>query len=184
MVQSFCNKLYDYLLENNKELNRKEVDRILKFLKLKRKLCRIRNFLFRKKLDELARRNNPSGAQIFYKNLVSHYKSNGIQIENPLLYAKKGDEIIVDEARNIYFSDRILLPSNLTKVFPILYFLQEQIGASAIKLFGVNDLNSLDFQIENEPVIHSIQNDFEVFMKEIIPLFYPLESKNCLLKQR
>lgn len=160
---------YDYLQEKNIELNRKEVDRILKFFGAKENFTELEISYLEQKLDELATRNNPSGAQLFYRNLVAHYKVNGKTLENPMLYARKGDDIIVDEARSIYFSDRILLPTNLTKVFPILYFPSRAGGASAIKLFGVNDLNSLHFQIENEPIIHPIQIDFENFIKEIIP---------------
>lgn len=160
---------YDYLLQNNSNLDRKEVDRILKFFGAKDSFVELEIAYLENKLQELAARKNHTGAQLFYKNLVAHYKVNGARLNNPLLYAKRGEDIIVDEAKKIYFSDRILLPSNLTNIFPLLYYPSRAGGAAAVQLFGLNDLNTLDFQMERDPVTHYIQPDFEDFLKEIIP---------------
>src|SRR5690606_10093137 len=67
---------YDYLLQNNSNLDRKEVDRILKFFGAKDSFVDLELSYLDEKLSELAARNNHSGAHLFYKNLVAHFKVN------------------------------------------------------------------------------------------------------------
>lgn len=160
---------YEFLQEKNPLLEKKEVDRILRFFGAKDSFTDLDINYLGYKLEDLADKKNYSGAQVFYKNLVAHYKVNGKTFSNPSLYAKKGEEIVVEKANNIYFSDRIILPPSVTNIFPILYFPSRAGGAQAIKLFGLNDLSNLNFVIENDPILHNIQDDFIHFLNEIKP---------------
>jgi len=160
---------YDYLKEINNNLDKSEVDRILLFFGAKKDFNHLSINHLRKKIQELAIRNNHKGAQVFYKSLVGHYKENQKGILNVSLYAKEGNEITVKSSNEIYFSDRIQLPEMSTHKFPILYYPSRSGGAKAIEMFGLNSLNDLDLKMIKSVVNDIITNDFEKFIKEIKP---------------
>lgn len=160
---------YDYLKAINNKLDKNEVDRILMFFGAKKDFNELSITHLKKKTQELAEKNNHKGAQVFYKSLVGHYKENQKRILNVDLYAKKGDEIIVKNSDEIYFSDRIQLPEILTHKFPILYYPSRSGGAKAIEMFGLNSLNDLDLKMIKSVQNNIISSDFENFIKEIKP---------------
>ena len=160
---------YDYLKNINPHLDKHEVDRILLFFGAKKDFNDLNIHYLSKKNMELAERKNPKGSQVFYKSLVGHYKQNAQKINGADFYAKQGDEIIVKNASEIYFSDRIQLPESLTNKFPILYYPSRSGGAMAVEMFGLNNLNSLDLEIIEAKPLTSVALQFEKFIKEIKP---------------
>lgn len=160
---------YEFLSKFNQDLDRNEVNRILTFFGGKADFNDLSMDYLEQKTNELAERNNPKGAQVFYKNLVNHFKKNQIKLPYCKLYARVENEIKVVDAQNIYFSDRIQLPNTLTGKFPIFYFPSRSGGTAAIDLFGLKDLNLLDLNIVNAPINEEIQVDFEKFLKEVKP---------------
>ena len=160
---------YEYLKQINKTLDKSEVDRILVFFGAKRDFNDLEIEYLKEKTKELSEKNNPKGAQIFYKYLVSHYRENGKELSNVPLYAKEGLNIVVKNSNEIYFSDRIQLPDYLTNKFPILYYPSRSGGASAIKMFNLNDLNNLDLKIIQCERNKEIEVDFSNYLKEVKP---------------
>lgn len=160
---------YEYLKEINFQLEKKEIDRILSFFGAKKDFNNLDVNFLKNKTQELAERNNHKGSQVFYKNLVGHYKENNNKIVDVLLYAREGDNIIVKESSKVYFSDRIQLPQSLTSKFPIFYYPSRSGGSTAIEMFGLQNLNDLDLQIIKIEINTYIEYDFNVFLKEIKP---------------
>lgn len=168
---------YEYLLEYS-GLERREIEWILKFFGAKDNFNDLSIDHLRTKTIELSEKNNHKGAQVFYKNLVGHYKQHQQQINDVKLYAKKGSKIVIEESRRIFYSDRIQLPENLTNDFPILYYPARSGGMTAIELFGLLDLNDLDLKIEDIKENVEVLSLFESFIKEIKPfiLAYRLDK--------
>lgn len=169
---------YDYLAGVNPKLDKNEVDRILSFLGAKKDFNDLDLSYLKSKTQELAARNNPKSAQVFYKNLVGHYRVNEEKILNVDLYARVGSNIEVRKSTEIYFSDRIQLPENLTNKFPILYYPSRSGGATAIELFGLKNLNDLDLDIVEIECDDLIKSDFERYIISRIPfiLAYRLDK--------
>jgi len=169
---------YEYLKNINPKLDKDEVDRILSFFGAKKDFNDLNINYLKKKTQELANRNKPKGAQVFYKNLVGHYKQNQQQILNIDLYAREGNNIVVKNADEIYYSDRIQLPELLTNDFPILYYPSRSGGTTAIEMFGLKNLNDLDLKVQKEKINESISDEFEKFISEIKPfiLAYRLDK--------
>ncbi|WP_312992887.1 sacsin N-terminal ATP-binding-like domain-containing protein [Chryseobacterium flavum] len=169
---------YDYLIEINPKLDKNEVDRILSFLGAKKDFNELELEYLKLKTQELADKRNSKSAQVFYKNLVSHYRKNEKKILDVDLYAKVGDSITVRNSNEIYFSDRIQLPEILTNKFPILYFPSRSGGATAIELFGLKNLNDLDLKILEATLNERIKLDFDKFIKDTKPfiLAYRLDK--------
>lgn len=160
---------YDYLKNVNPNLERIEVDRIIKFLGGKQDFNDLDIEYLKKQTQILADKQNPKGAQVFYKSLVGHYRQNEEQILDANLYARVGNEIKVKNADEIYYSDRIQLPESLTTKFPILYYPSRSGGTKAIELFGLMNLNDLDLKIERLNINELISREFEIFLQEIKP---------------
>ncbi|MDQ3192221.1 MAG: DUF3883 domain-containing protein [Bacteroidota bacterium] len=160
---------YDYLREINEKLDKNEVDRILLFFGAKKDFNDLDIGYLKEKTQELADRKNHKGAQVFYKNLVGHFREKQKQILKVDLFAKKGENIVVKNSTDIYFSDRIQLPESLTQKFPILYYPSRSGGAKAIEMFGLKNLNDLDLKIIKVELNNSISHEFEIFIKEIKP---------------
>ncbi|CAM1361283.1 conserved protein of unknown function [Tenacibaculum soleae] len=160
---------YEYLSKINKTLDKAEVDRILFFFGAKKDFNELDINYLKKKTQELANKNNHKGAQVFYKGLVGHYKQNEQPLLNIDLYAKEGENIIVKNSNEIYFSDRIQLPETLTNKFPILYYPSRAGGSRAIEMFGLTNLNNLNLKIEEEKENAFIFYEFKKFFKEIKP---------------
>ncbi|MDN3691763.1 DUF3883 domain-containing protein [Chryseobacterium tructae] len=169
---------YDYLADINSKLDKNEVDRILSFLGAKKDFNDLDLSYLKSKTQELADRNNSKSAQVFYKNLVGHYRVNEEKILNVDLYARVGSNIEVRKSTEIYFSDRIQLPENLTNKFPILYYPSRSGGATAIELFGLKNLNDLDLDIVEVEFDDLIKSDFERYILSRIPfiLAYRLDK--------
>lgn len=160
---------YDYLFNINNDLDKIEVDRMLTFFGAKKDFNDLDINYLKNKTQQLADRENEKGAQVFYKSLVGHYKKNEETILDVDLYARQGEAIIVKNASEIYFSDRIQLPDTLTRKFPIFYYPSRAGGSRAIKMFGLKDLNALELKIEANLPNLFIKNDFQKFIKEIKP---------------
>ncbi|MGH1517544.1 sacsin N-terminal ATP-binding-like domain-containing protein [Chryseobacterium sp. JK1] len=169
---------YDYLADINTTLDKNEVDRILSFLGAKKDFNDLDLSYLRSKTQELANRNNSKSAQVFYKNLVGHYRANEGKILDVDLYARVGSFIEVRKSTEIYFSDRIQLPEVLTNKFPILYYPSRSGGATAIELFGLKNLNDLDLDIVEVQYDDLIKKDFERYIISRIPfiLAYRLDK--------
>ncbi|WBX68205.1 hypothetical protein PG910_08800 [Tenacibaculum dicentrarchi] len=160
---------YEYLSKINKELDKTKVDQILAFFGAKKDFNDLDINYLKIKTQELANKNNSKNSQVFYKNLVGHYKKKEQSILNVDLYAREGENIVVKNANDIYFSDRIKLPEALTNKFPIFYYPSRSGGARAIKMFGLTNLNNLDLEIKIENINVDISQYFEKFLKEIKP---------------
>ena len=160
---------YEYLNRINPQLDKSEVDRILSFFGAKKDFNDLKIEYLKTNTQELANRNKPKGAQVFYKKLVDHFKQNQQKILDVDLYARKGNAIVVKNAQEIYYSDRIQLPEVLTNDFPILYFPSRSGGTRAIEMFGLKNLNELDLKIEKESINESISDEFQNFIQEIVP---------------
>lgn len=160
---------YEYLSKINNGLDKAEVDRILVFFGAKKDFNDLDINYLKIKTQELADRNNHKGSQVFYKSLVSHYKKKEQTILDVDLYAKEGEVIVVKNANEVYFSDRIKLPETLTKKFPIFYYPSRSGGSRAIKMFGLTNLNDLNLVIKTENKNVEISQNFEKFFKEIKP---------------
>lgn len=160
---------YEFLYEFDQNLNKNEVNRILSFFGAKIDFNDLRINYLKKKTNELAERNNPTGSQVFYKSLVAHYKKNQKELSGCQLYARVSYKIVVEKAEKIYFSDRIQLPDSLTSKFPLFYFPSRSGGSAAIEMFGLKDLNLLDLSIVNAKVNYNIQDEFERYLKEVKP---------------
>lgn len=160
---------YDYIRQQNKNLDKNEIDRILLFFGAKKDFNELDIAHLKNKNGELANRNNHKGAQLFYKKLVGHFKVNQNKILNANLYAKQGEQVLIRKANEIYFSDRIQLPKSLTTKFPILYYPSRSGGAMAIEMFGLNNLNDLDLKIKTAIPNEIISSDFSSYIKEVKP---------------
>ena len=160
---------YEYLRKQNEKLTRSEVDRILKFFGAKDDFNDLDIDYLKIKTQELADSRNPKGAQVFYKNLVGHYKQHQLPMAGVDLFAKEGNNIVVKHSNEIYYSDRIQLPEVLTKDYPIFYYPSRSGGVTAIDMFGLNNLNDLDLVIEKRVENVSISTAFNLFIKEIKP---------------
>lgn len=160
---------YNYLNNINPDLDKMEVDRILSFFGAKKDFNELDIDYLKHKTQELAERNKPKGAQVFYKNLVGHYKQNQEQLLDVNLYAREGNNIVVKDSTEIYYSDRIQLPDSLTSDFPILYYPSRSGGTTAIEMFGLKNLNDLDLDVKSLKINELISESFQQFIQEIKP---------------
>lgn len=160
---------YTYLKETNSDLDKREVDRILLFFNAKNDFNDLNIEHLREKTNLLASGNDSKGAQVFYKNLVAHYRKNNQVLQDVNLFAKQGNDIVVKKSDQIYFSDRIRLPDILTNKFPILYYPSRAGGMTAIEMFGLNNLSDLDLEILRSVPNNFILDKFESYLKEVKP---------------
>ncbi|PKD17611.1 hypothetical protein APR41_05215 [Salegentibacter salinarum] len=160
---------YEYLNNINPDLEKMEVDRILSFFGAKKDFNELDIEYLKQKTQELANKRKPKGAQVFYKNLVGHYKQNQKKLLNVDLYAREGNNIVVKDSTEIYYSDRIQLPDSLTNDFPILYYPSRSGGTTAIEMFGLKNLNDLDLDVKSLKINESLSEGFQQFIQEIKP---------------
>lgn len=160
---------YDFLSNISKKLDKKEVDRILSFFGAKKDFNDLDITYLKEKTQELAARNKYKGAQVFYRNLVGHFKKHEAQMLDVNLYARKGGEVVAKNASEIYFSDRIQLPEALTNRFPLLYYPSRSGGSRAIEMFGLKNLNKLNLKIIEVERNTQIECAFEKYIKGIKP---------------
>ena len=115
----------------------------------------------------------PSGkkTQTIYKKALSHFKENGLIIKSAIrLFADDGDGLQQFDQSEIYFSDRIKLPKKLKKKYPIFNFPLRSGGGDAIKFFGINDLNDVEFKLINIVQLEELSTVFNVLVDRLKPL--------------
>lgn len=133
------------------------------------------------KLNKFAKEKEGKGSQDFYQKVYKHYRKNKEELTKPVcLFAKSNGVYSLYKQEEVYFSDNIKLPENLTDKYPILNFPPRSGGATAIKLFNINDIKDLDSQLEEAIVNKKLSADFNEIFKNLKPfvLSFRLENLN------
>jgi hypothetical protein len=123
-------------------------------------------------LNRLAERY-PDGkrSQAFYKRALNHYKLNKQELKMPVkLFADDGTGLKLYAQKEIYFSDKIKLPNQLKKEFPLFNFPLRSGGAEAIKFFKINDLKDIKIEIKSVANLPDLTNEFISYFELLKPL--------------
>ncbi|MDD7914110.1 sacsin N-terminal ATP-binding-like domain-containing protein [Polaribacter ponticola] len=133
------------------------------------------------KLNKFAKEKEGKGSQDFYQKVYKHYRKNNKELTKPVsLFAKSNGVYSLYKQEEVYFSDNIKLPENLTNKYPILNYPPRSGGATAIKLFNINDIKDLDSQLEEAIINKNLSADFNEIFKNLKPfvLSFRLDSLN------
>ncbi|MBW4968849.1 DUF3883 domain-containing protein [Croceibacter atlanticus] len=133
------------------------------------------------KLNKFAKEKKGKGSKDFYQKVYKHFRENRQELTNPVnLFAKSNGTYSLFKQDEVYFSDNIKLPENLTDKYPILNYPPRSGGATAIKLFNINDIKDLDSQLEEAIINKKLSADFNEIFKSLKPfvLSFRLESLN------
>lgn len=160
---------YEHELFQNYGVSKKEINPILlklgaveEFVELS--IQRVTEIL--KNLPEL----KPNGklTQSIYKKAVKHYQINKLSLKDSiLLFSQKGDEKGYVQQEDVYFSDNIRLPKKLRSKYPILNYPLRAGAKDVIKLFKINDLDSLEIKITSYSIIENITSEFTQFFEKL-----------------
>lgn len=115
----------------------------------------------------------PSGQKslTFYKRALNHFRENGEELDAPVtLFADNGTGLKPFEQDQIYFSDRIKLPTHLKGDFPIFNFPSRAGGAEAINFFGINDLKEVNILLKKYNIFSELSSEFCEKFDQIKPL--------------
>lgn len=133
------------------------------------------------KLNNFTKAKEGKGSQDFYQKVYKHYKNNKEELTKPVnLFAKSNGVYNLYKQEEVYFSDNIKLPENLTNKYPILNYPPRSGGATVIKLFNINDIKDLDSQLEEATLNKKLSAEFnEIFIKlKPFVLSFRLENLN------
>ncbi len=110
-------------------------------------------------------------SQALYKRALNHYKVNNQDLMMPVkLFADDGTGLKLYAQNEIYFSDKIKLPNQLKKEFPLFNFPLRSGGAEAIKYFKINDLKDVKIRIVSETNLPELTNEFQSYFELLKPL--------------
>lgn len=110
-------------------------------------------------------------SQGFYKKALSHYKINKQELKTAVkLFADDGNGLKIYDQGAIYFSDKVKLPNQLKKEFPLFNFPLRSGGAEAIKFFKINDLKEVKIEIKLFEKIQELSADFNDYFNKLKPL--------------
>lgn len=110
-------------------------------------------------------------SQAFYKRALNHYKLNKQELKMPVkLFANDGTGLKLYVQEEIYFSDKIKLPNQLKKEFPLFNFPLRSGGAEAIKFFKINDLKDVKIGINSVTNLPELTNEFNSYFELLKPL--------------
>jgi len=118
-------------------------------------------------------------SQTLYRLAVKHYSENGELPDNNFnLFAKTREGLKILPSEDIYFSDRVKLPSNLQSKFPTLNFPARAGAVKAIEFFGINDLANVEITVTKHHVNEKLNSDFESYIESLKPylLLYRLDQ--------
>lgn len=122
---------------------------------------------------------NGDNSQTLYRLAVRHYSENGKLSDKDFnLFAKTGEDLEILSSEEIYFSDRVKLPSNLQSKFPTLNFPARSGAVKAIEFFGINDLADVEITVTKHHVNENLNSDFESYLESLKPylLLYRLDQ--------
>ena len=115
---------------------------------------------------------NGKKTQTIYKRALAHYKENQIGLgKDILLFADDGEGLKPYNKNDIYFSDNIKLPKQLMKIFPVFNFPARSGGVEAISFFGINDLSTIQIELESSNVLTELNQRFSEFLELLKPIF-------------
>lgn len=118
-------------------------------------------------------------SQTLYRLAVKHYSENDeLHYEDFTLFAKTNEGLQLLPSDQIYFSDRVKLPSNLQSRFPTLNFPARSGALKAIEFFGINDLADVEITVTKHHVNEKLNSDFEAYLESLKPylLVYRLDE--------
>lgn len=131
------------------------------------------------KLNSFALDKDGKGSQDFYKKVYKHYKKNNFELTKPVkLFAKSNNKLGLYNQEEIYFSDNIKLPENLTDKYPILNYPSRSGGSAAIKLFKINDIKNLNSKLESFNKNDELTTEFNDFFKKLKPFILSFRLEN------
>ncbi|MCL7762662.1 DUF3883 domain-containing protein [Polaribacter sp. Z014] len=131
------------------------------------------------KLNNHAKEIEGKGSQDFYKKVYKHYRKKKLELTIPVsLFAKSNGKYSLFKQEEIYFSDNIKLPENLTDKYPILNYPSRSGGATAIKLFKVNDIKDLNSKLENSLKNEKLSTAFNDIFKKLKPFILSFRLEN------
>lgn len=116
---------------------------------------------------------HPNGhkSQVIYKAALSHFKDNGQELTSDVkLFANSNNRTELFSQSDIYFSDRIKLPKQLRRLYPVFNFPVRAGGAEAIKFFKINDLSEIKIKIDRFIINEELSADFDYHLSQIKPL--------------
>jgi hypothetical protein len=111
--------------------------------------------------------------QSIYKKALSHYHTNQQELtKDIILFAEDGSGLKPFKQSEIYFSDKIRLPNQLRKNYPIFNFPSRAGGADAIRFFGINDLKDIKIEITESgyTINERLTNEFQDKLTTLKPL--------------
>ncbi|KAA5535613.1 sacsin N-terminal ATP-binding-like domain-containing protein [Paenimyroides baculatum] len=118
-------------------------------------------------------------SQSFYKQIVKILSKRDIVLDAPFkLFANNGEDLVLKQQNEVYFSDNNLLPKRFAKQFPLLNFPLRAGAKEAIKRFKINDLDDLVINIKSYKEFQNLNEEFHDFFKSLKPyiLAYRLEE--------
>jgi Domain of unknown function (DUF3883) len=143
----------DYGSETFKKYNikRRDIDDILKLLGAVTDF----NDLSIERVEEILEKlntiyENGRNTSAYYRRAYLHYEENERPLTKKLkLFARDEDGLKLYNQDEIYFSDKVNLPSKLRAAYPIFNFPKRSGGKKAIEFFMINDLSEIKINLES-----------------------------------
>ena len=93
---------------------------------------------------------NGRNTSAYYRRAYLHFEENEVPLNKSLkLFAKDHQGLKLYNQDQIYFSDKVKLPSKLRSEFPVFNFPKRSGGKKAIEFFGINDLSEIEIELDN-----------------------------------
>lgn len=93
---------------------------------------------------------NGRNTSAYYRRAYLHYEENERPLTKKLkLFARDEDGLKLYNQDEIYFSDKVNLPSKLRAAYPIFNFPKRSGGKKAIEFFKINDLSEIKIDLES-----------------------------------
>ncbi|MFZ3565102.1 sacsin N-terminal ATP-binding-like domain-containing protein [Tenacibaculum finnmarkense] len=131
------------------------------------------------KLNNYTIKKEGKGSQAFYKKVYNHFKQNGKELTKKVnLFAKSNGTIHLFKQEEIYFSDNIKLPENLTDKYPIFNYPSRAGGSEAINIFKINDIKNLNTRLNHYVKNETLSDAFNKIFIDLKPFILSFRLEN------
>lgn len=122
-------------------------------------------------------------ARKIYREIISNFNENRVDINHPSyksflkdgkMFCQKGNEFGYYSVKDTYYIPTKTYGNNVLKLFPLAMIDSKQGAQKIEKLFGVKRLKDISFSVIGEPIINSLNDEFQNEIERFKGLVYVL----------
>ncbi|MUV04994.1 DUF3883 domain-containing protein [Flavobacterium rakeshii] len=113
---------------------------------------------------------NGRNTSAYYRRAYLHFEENGKRLTKSLkLFARDDMGLRLYNQEEIYFSDKVNIPSKLRAAYPVFNFPKRSGGKKAIDFFRINDLSEIKINLESYKNQELTTKLLSEFLMELYP---------------